>query len=233
VTSDKLGYASPAELRAQEQRQWRRVTPGAGDVREEGDRRGQYSVLDTLFALHLGSHCCTGLVRACVQCKSRDGDGCTNQTRCVRCTRATGGGGWGPSWNARSACQTRELERRSKTCCKDTCFRTPKVMRRSSWMQHRPIGLTCLKDCWGGTCLFSFIRSCRALRIEKEGMNEKHRIDWSRSTCLCISRLRVALTRSCFPLATARLSNRKSFVFDAVNKRSVQRALLSVRPAPT
>jgi hypothetical protein len=150
----------------------------------------------------------------------------------VRCTRATEGGpgGQGPSC---SACQTRELERRSKTCCKDTCFRTPKVMRRSSWMQHRPIGLTCLKDCWGGTCLFSFIRSCRALRIEKEGMNEKHRIDWSRSTCLCISRLRVALTRSCFPLATARLSNRKSFVFDAVNKRSVQRALLSVRPAPT
>lgn len=38
---------------------------------------------------------------------------------------------------------------------------------------------------------------------------------------------------SCFPLAAARLSNRKLSSSAAVNKRSVQRALLSVRPAPT
>ena len=60
VTSDKLGYASPAELSAQGQRQRRRVTPGAGDVREEADKAGSTDVLDTLFALHLESQCCTG-----------------------------------------------------------------------------------------------------------------------------------------------------------------------------
>lgn len=86
MASDKLGYASPAELKAQEQRQWRRVTPGAGDVREEGDVAGGSTVRRHVVRVALGIALVAqgGCVRACVQCKSRDGDGCTNRTRCVR-----------------------------------------------------------------------------------------------------------------------------------------------------
>jgi hypothetical protein len=68
VTSDKLGYASPAELRAQEQRQWRRVTPGAGDVREEGDHGGQYRCARHVVRVALGIallHRTGACVRAC------------------------------------------------------------------------------------------------------------------------------------------------------------------------
>ena len=54
VASDKLGYASPAELKAQEQRQWRRVTPGAGDVREEGDVAGGSTVRRHVVRVALG-----------------------------------------------------------------------------------------------------------------------------------------------------------------------------------
>ena len=89
-----------------------------------------------------------------------------------------------------------------------------------------------LKTGGGAELAFSPSFAVAALRIEKEGMKREAPNRLVKIDMFMHLKTRVALIRSWFHWLQARLPNRKAFVFAAVNKRSVQRALLSVCPAP-